>query len=191
MVVDPVIREYYACFNERRLSAVGRVLSKHAVLEQIPFGHQESGLEGYVRFATGWIIAFPDAAFAIERIERRTDAMFDVHLVATGTHRGVFDIGVFRFRPTSHTAVFRLRELLNIENDRIVSSTVSFDVAEMVDQLSVIDYEELTTRLDRIRTLSDELGSAAEDASKREVANRIGLELDAARRALRPHYYRH
>jgi predicted ester cyclase len=185
-----IIHEYYACFNERRLGDAAGVLSRHALLELLPFGQQEFGVEGYSRFASTWIAAFPDAAFAVEHIEPQSDSLFDVHLRATGTHQGVFDIGAFRFRPTRAKARLRLRELLHVTGGRIASATLSVDVTELVSQLSAVDYEELVASLGRIRRLSDELSAQTDDTARREIANRLGQELDAARRAIRPHYYR-
>ena len=188
---DALIREYYACFNERRFRDAVRLFANDALLEHVPFGRQDYGIDGYVRFANLWIAAFPDAAFAVERVERRSDSIFEVHLLAKGTHLGVFDLGLSKFKPTNGTATLRLRELLNICERTITSSTLSFDLNDLIRQLSRVDYSELSARLERIRQLSDELLLASGDAARqRDVADRMGPELDAARRALRPHYNR-
>jgi hypothetical protein len=85
----------------------------------------------------------------------------------------------------------RVRELLDVRHGQIVSSSLSLDLTDLISQLSTVDYGELTSRLDRIRQLSDPLIRASGDAVRqREIADRLGPELDAARRALRPHYNR-
>ena len=188
---DALIRNYYACFNERRFGDAVRLFANDALLELIPFGRQDYGIDGYVRFANMWTAAFPDAVFAVERVDRHSDSMFEVQLLATGTHLGVFDLGVSKFKPTNGTATLRLRELLNIREGTIASSTLSFDLNDVIRQLSTVDYNELNARLERIRQLSDELLRASGNAARqRDVADRMGPELDAARRALRPHYNR-
>ena len=76
---------------------------------------------------------------------------FDVHLVSVGTHRGSLDTGIFQFKPTDVTTTLRLRELLDIRDGNIVSSSLSFDLNDLINQLSTVDYSELTARLERIR----------------------------------------
>jgi predicted ester cyclase len=190
-MIDALIRRYYACFNERRFRDAASLFANDALLEHIPFGQQSRGIDGYVRFATAWLAAFPDGTFALDRVERRTEMMFEVHLLATGTHLGIFDIGIYQFKPTSRKATLRLRELLSIRDEKIYASTLSFDLNDLISQLSTVDYTELTARLERVRRLHDELLRAEGDAAReRDVADRLGPELDAARRALRPHYNR-
>jgi len=188
---ETLIRHYYACFNERRFVDAAQLFTDDARVEHIPFQTHHRGKEGYIRFAQAWGGAFPDATLAIDRIDRRSDTMFDVHLVSTGTHRGVLDIGVFQFKPRGATATICIRELLDIKDGAIVSSSISLDLNNLITQLSTVDYSELRARLERIRRLTDELSRAEGDAAhQRDVADRLGPELDAARRALRPHYNR-
>lgn len=186
---ETLIRQYYQCFNERRFGDAAELFADDALLDQ--FGRRERGSEGYVRFATAWHAAFPDGTFAIERVDHGGHAMFDVYLLSSGTHRGVLDLGVWRFEPTGTRVVLHLRELLDIRNGKITLSSLSFDFNELVSQLSIVDYSELLVRLERIRQLTDELAGVLGDARRqREVAEQLGPELDAARRALRPHYNR-
>jgi hypothetical protein len=63
-------------------------------------------------------------------------------------------------------------------------------VNDLVAQLSPVDYTELIARLKRIRQLSDELFRSSDSARERDIVSELGPELDAARRALRPHYNR-
>jgi len=127
--------------------------------------------------------------FAIERVERRSIDMFEVHLRATGTHVGVFDLGAFQFRPTNAAATFHVRELLTVRAGRIIASTLSCDMKDIIGQLSKIDYRELGSCLERLRVLVDEFSRASGDGDRqRDIADRLGPELDAARRIVRQHY---
>jgi predicted ester cyclase len=190
-LVAALVRDYYACFNERRFRDAQTVLATDALLEHIPIGRQDYGVDGYVRFADAWVAAFPDAQFAVEQIEPRSETAFDVHLLATGTHVGTFDIGVCQFRPTLRRVTLRLRQLVTIHGRHLASSTLSFDVNHLIGQLSMIDYAELIDRVERMHPLAEELVRAVGDeARRRDVAERLGRELDAARKALRPHFYR-
>jgi predicted ester cyclase len=188
--LDTILREYYTAFNERRFADAARLFTEDALLDHIPFGQQRGG-EAYLRFATTWVLAFPDSTLAVERVDKRGDDIVDVHLLGTGTHLGLLDFGSYRFKPTGTTARLHLRETLTISSDRIVASTLSFDVNDLVAQLSPVNYTELIARMRRIRQLSDELFRAVGNpARERDIACQLGPELDAARRALRPHYNR-
>lgn len=188
---DTLIREYYACFNERRYPDIIPLFTEDAILEHILFGERHRGSNGYIRCVREWEAAFPDAKFDIEHIDHRNDTMFDVHLVSTGTHRGILNFGVFQFKPTGIQTTLRMRELLTIRDGRIASSSFSFDLFDLISQLSVVDYVELSERLECIRRLSNELKDTGEDpVRRRAITDRLGPELDAARRALRPHYNR-
>jgi predicted ester cyclase len=190
-VSEALLRRYYDCFNGRRAGEAVALFAEDALLEHIPFGEQHIGGAGYLRFAEAWCAAFPDATLTIERIQRRGDTMFDVDLVSCGTHAGLLDIGTFQFRPSGRKATLRLRELVEIRDGKIVSSSLSLDLRDLINQLSIVDYGELLARLECLRTLTDELVAACGDAARqRDLAERIGGELDAARRALRPHYKR-
>ena len=74
---ETLIREYYTCFNERRFTDAVKLFTEDAVLEHNPFGRQHRGKDGYIRFAQAWDAAFPDGTLVVERIDRRTDTMFD------------------------------------------------------------------------------------------------------------------
>ncbi len=188
---DPaVVEQYYHCFNERRIGEAAALFTADAHVEFIGAG-QDRGGAGYVRFAEQWLAAFPDARLAIERIDPRGPSMCEVHLCARGVHRGVLDVGGCRFNPSGAHAALRLRELLDIRDGRISVSVLSIDLNDLIAQLSTIDYDELGRCASRISTLGQELTRAAVDQERRsDVARRLGVELDAARRALRPHFYR-
>jgi len=178
-----LIEEYYRAFNERRFADAAAPFAPNAEIEFVP-RQRECGRAGYERFARWWIAAFPNAKFTIERIERRGETMYEVYLLATGTHRGLLDFGAYRFRPSGADAALHIRELLDIREGQITASVLTVDLNDLVDQLTSVDYDELATRVDRICVLGDELAEAVGQSSrKRDVANQLGVELDAARRA--------
>jgi hypothetical protein len=82
-----------------------------------------------------------------------------------------------------------LRELLEVRDNRVVFSTLSFDLQQLVDQLTRVDSPRLLNHLEHLRTLGAQLEAAHGDAPRtREVLDRIGRELDAARHIVRPYY---
>jgi hypothetical protein len=187
---ETVIGEYYRCFNERRFADAARLLADHAAVEYLPAPTRDpDGRAAYVAFTSAWLSAFPDAVLTVDRIDQRGDTLFDVHLMSAGTHRGQLDLGTFRFRPSGQRATLRLRELLDIRQGQIHSASLSFDLNHLITQLSIVDYSALWPRLERLAELIDDLRLAGGDrARQHDVTERLGVELDAARRVLRPHY---
>jgi hypothetical protein len=189
---EVVIRRYYTCFNERRVDEAAELFAEDAALEQLPFQQTERGGSGYVRFAKTWLSAFPDGRLTVERIEPRGDTIFEVSLVGTGTHLGTLDLGAMgTFRPTQVVATLPFRELLEIRAGKITFASLSFDVHELLRQLVPVNVTELKSRLNRIRELSGELTEAGDDVTGQQyVIQRLGAELDEARRVVRPHLNR-
>jgi predicted ester cyclase len=136
------IREYYACFNERRFDDAVGLFARDAILEQPPFGVQQPGGAGHLQFVEMWLRAFPDAVLTIQQVVQRGDTICEVDLLASGTHLGPFDMGAYGvFKPTGIHASLRLRELLEIRHGRITFSGLSFDIHDLVRQLTAAPAE--------------------------------------------------
>ena|SRR5687767_3186941 len=84
--LDAIVH-YYACFNARRFTEAANLFASGAVVEHIP-GRGPQSREGYLQFAHAWLTAFPDVVLRVEHINERSDRLFDVDLVSSGTHRG-------------------------------------------------------------------------------------------------------
>ena len=185
----PVIDEYYTSFNERRFVDAAALFGDHALLQQLPQQRQESGSIGYLQFVSAWLKAFPDAAFIVRRIASDDGRTFEVTLDATGTHRGPLDFGGWVFRPTGLHATFGIRELLEVREGKIVFSSLTLNLHEIVDKLAKVDGVKLLEHIERLRYLSEMLREAPSDSMRaRELTAEIGIELDAARHVVRPYY---
>lgn len=183
-----LIHHYYDCFNKRQFQEAARLFADDADL-QLMTGERARGGNGYLRFAESWVSAFPDASLSVLHIQPRTETMSEIYLQVSGTHRGTLDFGPYRFKASGNEAALHVRELLDVRGGKIVASVLTVDLTDLVTQLTRVDYDELARRLIKIRALADELGQAAGDATRqRLVANRLGVELDAARRVVRPHF---
>jgi len=185
---ERLIREYYSSFNARRLSDATAMFAPGARMEAPPFAAANEAAKSYERFTRLWLEAFPDAYLDVEDVVQRTETLYEVNLVATGTHRNALNLGAYgQFKPTGARTTLRLRELIEVQDGRIVYSNVSLDVQELTRQLTSIDYDALVAHLDRLHRLRDQLVQAGEDKeARRNVAERIGRELDAARLTVRP-----
>lgn len=191
MTPDIVIRQFYECLNGRRFADAAHLFDPDARLEYLPLREPLRGQEGSIEFAKRWMEACPDGQLAVAHIEPRGETMCEVDLVATGTHVGKLDLGVYQFRPSRVTIALRLRQLFEFRQRRVVFSSLSFDVHDLIRQVASVDYTTLETRLEAIHVLREELTRARQDASRqRDVCERLGRELDAARQVLRPYFYR-
>ena len=184
-----ILSTYYACFNERRLTDAARLFHPDAVLMQLPGTQPQQGPDGYAAFVAGWLRGFPDVCLTVDRVVRRDHGMYEVDLTATGTHTGPFSLGGWEFQPTGANARLQLRELLEIRDGRLVSSSLSIDVQDLVHQLARVDVRALLQHLSRIQRLADQLAATNGDAVRqREIVDRLGIELDDARHVARPYF---
>lgn len=136
MLGHELIREYYACFNERRFTDAADLFADDAVVEHGPIGQRLLGGDGYLRFAEMWVRAFPDAGLSIVRVEQHGDTICEVDLLGTGTHLGPFDLGPGGlFKASGARARLPFRELLEIRVGKITYSSLRFDLHELVKQL--------------------------------------------------------
>jgi hypothetical protein len=69
---------------------------------------------------------------------------------------------------------------------------VSYDVQDIVQQLTVVSVPKLLENLKRVRQLGDRLAQASAEqvVERRSIIDRLGIELDAARRVVRPYFDR-
>jgi predicted ester cyclase len=188
---ETLIRQYYASFNDRRLTDAAALFADDAVLERVPQRQSQRGGAGYLQFADAWLSAFPDVVLTVQRVVARDAATYEVSLAAIGTHRGAFDLGGWVFKPTGAAATLSARELLELRDGKIAFSSLSFDTQQMVEQLARVDCVKLLEHIDRIRSLGEDLAAVQGDTPRlREVIDRVGRELDAARHTVRPYFKR-
>ena len=190
---ERLIHQFYRAFNEGRLQDAAAMMADDAVVEQVAAGRQERGGEGFLDFARRWILAFPDASLGVQRIASSDGATYDVDLLGTGTHLGALDLGAGGvFKTSGAAATLRMRQLLEIRDSRIVYSSLSFDLQDLVRQLVTVDVGKLLDHLERIQQLGARLSAIPPDnvVDRRSLVDRLGTELDAARRVVRPYFTR-
>jgi ketosteroid isomerase-like protein len=187
-----LVGKYYAAFNERRIPDASALFALDATLEHMPLAQTFRGPDAYTQFAALWLRAFPDALLRVEHIELRGDTIVEVDVIAEGTHVGTLELGAFgSFKPSGQRLTIRIRELLELRGGRIGYSCLSFDTHAFIRQLADIDYTQLTSHLDRLHLLRDDLRQTGSDPDRRRtVAEQIGSELDAARLVVRPWFRR-
>jgi hypothetical protein len=183
-----LIRTHYADFNARRVDDAARRFHPDATVEHVT-GRVEQGPDGYRVFAEHWLAAFPDAALDVRRIQARAPGLYDVDLLATGTHTGTLVYGSRVFRPTNLEVRLPARELLQIEPPLFRFANLSFDLQDVARQLATVDTGKLLRHLARIQQIGDQLGAAPSDpCRRRELIDRLGRYLDEARHVVRPYF---
>ena len=190
---DAVIRRLYDAFNARALDEAAALFTEDALLEHAATGRQQRGGAGSVDFARMWIGAFPDARLTVEAITPRGPAALEVDLLATGTHEGPLDLGGYGlFKPSGTRGNLHLRQTLELRDGRIAYSGLSFDVHDIVQQLVAVSVPKLLDQLKRVQQLGGRLAQTSADQvmERRSLIDRLGTELDAARRIVRPYFDR-
>ena len=190
---EALIRRLYALFNARELEQAASLFTDDALLEHAATGRQQRGGAGYLEFARMWVGAFPDAVLTVEAITPRSPISIEVDLLASGTHEGPLDLGGYGlFKPSGTRGNIRLRQILELRDGRIAYSALSFDVHDIVQQLVAVSVPKLLDQLKRVQQLGSRLGQTSADQvmERRSLIDRLGTELDAARRIVRPYFDR-
>jgi steroid delta-isomerase-like uncharacterized protein len=190
---ESVIRQFYEHFNERRFEDAAAIFAEDAVLERAPLRGHARGAAGYLEFVHMWTQAFPDAALLVDRIASKDDVNYEIELLAGGTHLGALEMGPAGvFKPTGVDATLRMRQILEIRDGKIKYSSLSFDLQDLIHQLCSVDTAKLLDHLQKIHQLGGKLAATSPDdvVEHRNLIDRLGAELDAARRVVRPYFER-
>ncbi|HET9833357.1 MAG TPA: ester cyclase [Vicinamibacterales bacterium] len=131
-----LIRQFYAFYNGRQIEQAGALFSVDAVVEHAPFGRPARGPEAYIASAERSFVAFPDAHIEVLNISDHGEDVYDIELVATGTHQGLLDLGEYgRFEATGLYVSVPHREVLEIHDGQITYASVTLDVTGLIAQL--------------------------------------------------------
>ena len=184
---EDLIRAYYADFNVRRLEGAAARFHPDARIEHIT-GHSEQGPNGFLVLARLWLTAFPDGRLTVNAVRSCGRDMYDVDLIATGTHTGTLAFASWMFRPTHRTVSLHAREFVQIENGLFRFASLSFDLQDLVRQLTTIDKDRLLQHAALIQELAAQLREQDDTARQRDLIERLGRQLDAARQVARPYF---
>ena len=190
MTPDALLRLFYECFNGRRFGENPQLFTDDVVFELLPSEAPLQGRGAFEEFVSRWSAGFPDAHMLPIHVEQRGETMCEVELTATGTHLGLFDLGAYRFKPTGSSVNLRLRQLFEFRRGRIAFTSLTFDLQNLVAQLATIDLRAVDTHLDAVNHLRGDLGRAPDEPARRDVADKMIVEVDALRKVLRPPHSR-
>ena len=114
--------------------------------------------------------------------------MYDVDLVATGTHSGTIAFGSWSFRPSHVSVELPARELFEVTDGQFRLASLAFDLQDLVRQLATVDTAKLLEHVARIGQLGELLATEPDVTRQRDVIDRLGRQLDAARHVVRPYF---
>lgn len=188
---ESTIRQFIDYFNQRRLEAAAALFAADAVIAPVSNRPFDRGPAGGMQLAQIWLTAFPDAKLTVDRVVSRRERFYEAHLAGAGTHHGVLDLGSLTFQPTGVAAQLNLRVLFEVRESLMAYCSLSFDAQELVAQLTVIDTARVLEHVERIRKEGERLAASRGDSARiREIVQRLGFEIDAARQAIRPYFRR-
>ncbi len=183
-----LIRAHYDDFNARRFDALLGRFAADAQIEHTS-GRVGQGPGEYAHFLDRFLDALPDARAQLQDIFPKGRGFYDVRVRATGTHTGTLVFGTWSFKPTGFDVRLPARELFQVVDGRFAFASVSFDLHDLVAQLTSVDTPSLVQHATRIHQLVEQLVQAEDSPlRKRELIDRIGRELDAARHVVRPYF---
>jgi hypothetical protein len=185
--IDRLIRAHYDDINGRRLDAAAARFHAGARIEHAT-GQVEQGPQGFRVLALKWLSAFPDGRLTVEAIRPQGRNLYEVDLLATGTQTGALAFGSSSFRPSGIAVRLPARELFQVENGQFHLASVTFDLHDLVRQLTTVDTARLLGHVERIHQLGEQLAAETDRTRQRELIERLGRQLDAARHVVRPYF---
>ena len=185
--VADLICAHYDDFNGRRLDSAAVRFQADARIEH-GSGQVEYGPEGFCLLARQWLAAFPDGRVTVRDIRSQGGNLYDVELVATGTHSGPLVLGAWSFRPSQVAVRLPARELFQVEDSQFRLASLTFDLQDLVRQLATVDTARLHEHIARIGQLGELLAAEPDATRQRELIDRLGRQLDAARHVVRPYF---
>jgi hypothetical protein len=185
--VADLITAHYDDFNHRRLDRAAARFHEHARIEH-GSGQIAYGPAGFCLLARQWLTAFPDLRVCVRDIRPQGGAVYDVDLIATGTHSGPITLGPWSFRASDVVVELPARELLEVEEGQFRLASLTFDLQDLVRQLATVDTAKLLEHAARIGKLGEALAAETDVTRQRELINKLGQQFDAARHVVRPYF---
>lgn len=137
MQMETLVRRYYELFNQRKLDEAERFVDPQAVFTY-PVGKEHLiGRAGYRELTRRWLEGFPDARIEITGVHMPDSRSVATNWIGHGTHVGTFELPGFpALPPTGRSTHLPMREIVTIEDGRIIASRMEFDAEELMRRLS-------------------------------------------------------
>ena len=126
----------YRFFDQNKIDDLANLFSKNATILHVPTNLKFTGPEGFKQATKIWKGAFSDA-----RCEIKNQIVNDDYIVTefngVGTNDGALETPMGKIGPTGKKVSIPFVEILKINNEKVESSKLYFDVTTMLHQLEV------------------------------------------------------
>jgi ketosteroid isomerase-like protein len=133
-----IVQNIHPLFNERAFDRIlSEMIAQDVQWTNVPTAQMFRGLEGMREFMQGWVDAFPEAR--IEDTTAYAGEEFGVtEFIGRGTHEGPLLSPAGEIEPTGRSVEFRLCEVYQFRDGKIVSGHTHFDSLGLMAQIGVI-----------------------------------------------------
>lgn len=138
MQIEALVRRYYEYFNQRKLDDAERFVDPQAVFTYPAAREHFIGRAGYRELARRWLEGVPDGRIMITTVLVPDERTVVTEWIGQGTHLGTLELP--GFPPLAATGVHAqlpMREILTIQDNRIIASRMDFDPEELLRRLGV------------------------------------------------------
>ncbi len=137
MSVQDVARMHYEAFNNRTFQAnAKKYVDEHLASIDEATGREEHGVQGYVQGTQRWVTAFPDAHIEVVKQQVSGNRVIST-LRGTGTFTGQLETPQGTIPGNGRKLDMEFREELEIQNNKMVFSRLSYDMQTMMRQLGI------------------------------------------------------
>jgi predicted ester cyclase len=137
MSVQDVARMHHEGFNNRSFESNARnYIADNYIGVDEPTGLEDHGLEGYKRYARNWIAAFPDGKINVVNQQVSGNRVI-TSFRGVGTFNGQLQTPQGTVPGNGRRLDLEFHEELEIQNNKIVHSSTSYDMQEMMRQLGI------------------------------------------------------
>jgi predicted ester cyclase len=131
-----VFRQTIDLFNKHDVEGSLPLIASDAVIENVPFGTNYRGSQGFKEYNNLWLKGFPDA-----KLEGVNIISLGEYVVAEftgrGTQTGVLSGPAGDINPTNKRVEVRCCEVAQVKDGKIVNIRLYFDAASLMRQLGI------------------------------------------------------
>jgi predicted ester cyclase len=133
-----IVRDIHLLWNDREFDRIlSEMIAEDIEWIIVPTGQTFRGHEGFREFMQGWADAFPDGR--TEDTTAYAGEEFGVtEFIGRGTHDGPLRSPAGEIPPTGRSVEFRLCEVYEFRDGKIVSGHTHFDSLGLMTQLGVV-----------------------------------------------------
>jgi predicted ester cyclase len=132
-----IVRRFMDAYNNRKMDIFEELVAS----DYVDHGFEQQGRDKLKQLFTMAFEGFPDWYEAIEDIIAEGDKVW-VHVKATGTHTGAWNLSGVELPPTGEKVTLRMVFIWRIANGQLVEGWEVDDNLDFLKKLGVVEYTE-------------------------------------------------